>query len=285
MNKKPVLKFKTLILSDVHLGTTDCKINEVNHFLKHTWSEKLILNGDIIDGWSLSRRGGWKKEHTWFIRRVLKIAERKNTEVIYLAGNHDELIRHFLPVFFDNFKIMENHVHQGVHGDYFCLHGDVFDAVTRHARFISILGDIGYTNLLRLNRFYARYRQWRGKEYISLSKIVKHKVKTAVSHMSNFESHLQSLAEKEHCQGVICGHIHTPENKKIGSIHYLNSGDWVESLTALVEHFDGRWEVLQYKEFCERLAAKTERNQPTENEAPIFPDFGWHPEEIEATAH
>ncbi len=280
MNKKPALRFRTIILSDVHLGTVDCKINEVNHFLKHTLCEKLILNGDIIDGWSLGRRGGWQKEHTKFIRRILKIAERKNTQVVYLAGNHDELLRNFLPVFFDNFKIMENHVHHGVKGDYFCLHGDVFDAVTRNAKFISILGDIGYTNLLRLNRLYAKFRQWQGKEYFSLSKAIKSKVKTAVNHLSHFENHLQSLALKENCQGVICGHIHTAENKMIGNIHYLNSGDWVESLTALVEHFDGTWEVLNYSEFCIRLQKKVEECNDKMDTSDTLTDFVWHTEEM-----
>lgn len=279
-HKKPVLKFKTIVLSDVHLGTVDCKIAEVNRFLKHTWSEKLILNGDIIDGWALSRRGGWKKDHTKFIRRILKIAEKKNTEVIYLAGNHDELIRNFLPVFFDNFKIMENHIHEGVQGNYFCLHGDVFDAVTRNAKFISILGDIGYTNLLRLNRIYGKYRKWRGKEYFSLSKVIKYKVKTAVNHLCHFENHLQSIAEKRDCKGVICGHIHTPENKMIGGIHYLNSGDWVESLTALVEHMDGTWEILEYQDFCSRLEAKAIANADAAQVPPQAPDFGWHTEDL-----
>jgi len=275
MKKKPILKFKTIVLSDVHLGTADCKVEEVNHLLKHSWSEKLILNGDIIDGWSLSRRGGWKSEHTWFIRRVLKIAEKKNTDVIYLAGNHDEVLRHFLPVFFDKFRIAENYIHEGVKGNYLCLHGDVFDAVTRNARFISILGDIGYTNLLRLNRLYARYRKWRGLEYYSLSKAIKQKVKTAVNHLSAFEDHLQNIAEKQGCSGVICGHIHTPENKKIGDIHYLNSGDWVESLTALVEHFDGTWEVIEYKDFCERLTAQALQHRGQESLDTLTPAFGW----------
>ena len=280
IKKKPVLKFKTIVLSDIHLGTVDCKIDEINQLLKHSWSEKLILNGDIIDGWALSRRGGWKKAHTRFIRRVLKIAEKKNTEVIYLAGNHDELLRHFLPVFFDNFKIMEHHVHEGILGKYLCLHGDVFDTVTRNAKFISLIGDIGYSNLLRLNRFYAKYRQWRGKNYFSLSKSIKAKVKTAVNHLSNFENHLQALAKKYNCKGVVCGHIHTAENKMIGEIHYLNSGDWVESLTALVEHFDGTWEIIEYAEFQKRLEEKTTQSPQPEPCA----DFDWHPEEFVETS-
>lgn len=263
--KKKYFRFKTVILSDVHLGTRDCRVNEVNHFLDHIQCDKLILNGDIIDGWSLSRKGGWTKEHTHFIRTVLKLAEKKDTEVIYLAGNHDDMIRHFLPVFFDKFSIQEQHVHKNPKGDYLCLHGDVFDAITTHSKFISILGDIGYQNLLRFNRIYAKYRKWRGKEYFSLSKAIKAKVKHAVNHLSKFESHLKQVAEKHNCSGVICGHIHTPEDKMIDEIHYLNSGDWVESLSAIVEDFEGNFEVLHYSEFS-RTYPLEENNEPKKNQ-------------------
>ncbi len=252
--KTETLKFKTIILSDIHLGTRGCKIDEVNHFIKHTWSEKLILNGDIIDGWSLSRKGGWQKKHTYFVRRVLKIAEKKDTEVIYLAGNHDELLRNFLPVYFDKISIMENYVHVSVKGiRYLCLHGDVFDTVTKHSKFFAILGDIGYQNLLMLNHMLAKYRKWRGLEYFSLSKYIKDRIKTAVNKLSSFEKHLKLIAQKNNCTGVICGHIHTPENKRIDFIHYLNSGDWVESMTAIVEDFKGNFELINYAEFCRRI--------------------------------
>lgn len=252
--KKKKIHYKTVILSDVHLGTRDCRIHEVNHFLEHIKCEKLILNGDIIDGWSLSRRGGWTQHHTHFIRRVLKLAEKKDTEVIYLAGNHDDMIRHFLPVFFDKFSIQEQYIHESVSGRYLCLHGDVFDAITTYSKFIAVLGDIGYQNLLRLNRIYAKYRQMRGKSYFSLSKAIKAKVKRAVNHLSKFEDHLQQVAQKHECSGVICGHIHTAENKMIEGVHYLNSGDWVESLTAIVEDFEGNFEIIRYSEFCQKHA-------------------------------
>ena len=280
--KKPALRYRTIVLSDVHLGTADCKVDEVNYLLKHTISDKLILNGDIIDGWRLGRKGGWKDGHTKFIRRVLQIAEKRDTEVIYMAGNHDEMLRRFLPVFFNKFRIVETHIHEGVQRNYLCLHGDVFDAVTRNARFISILGDIGYVNLLRLNRLYAKYRAWRGMEYLSLSKFIKHKVKSAVNHLSHFENHLRDIAEKKNCQGVICGHIHTPEDKMMGSIHYLNSGDWVESLTALVEHQDGHWEILEYPRFCALLNEKANtspKNKKKEISA-AKEDFTWLSEDF-----
>lgn len=266
--RKPVLQFKTIVLSDVHLGTVDCKAEEVNFFLKHTACEKLILNGDIIDGWSLKRKLNWQKSHTWFVRRILKIAEKKNTDVIYLRGNHDDFLAGYLPLAFDRFQIVEEYVHHTAQGDYLVVHGDCFDAVTTHSKFISILGDIGYQQLLRLNRVYNKWRAFRGKEYFSISKAIKAKVKSAVNHIGKFEDHLQELAAKRKCVGIICGHIHTPENKIIGGIHYLNSGDWVESLTAIVEHMDGTFEVLDYRDFCLQLETIA-RQQAAERQTTI----------------
>lgn len=267
--KKPVLKFKTIVLSDVHLGTADCKAEEVNFFLKHTRCDKLILNGDIVDGWSLKRKLHWKDSHTWFIRRVLKIAEKRKAEVIYVRGNHDDFLAGYLPLMFDRLQIVEEHIHHGKKGDYLVVHGDCFDAVTTHSKFVSILGDIGYQQLLRINRFYNKWREFRGKEYFSLSKAIKAKVKSAVNHICDFENHLQALAQKRGCVGIICGHIHTAEDKLIGDTHYLNSGDWVESLTALVEDKDGNWEVLDYGEFCIRLHEKAAVRQLKTPKPPV----------------
>jgi UDP-2,3-diacylglucosamine pyrophosphatase LpxH len=249
--KKAVLEFRTIILSDVHLGTPDCKIREVNHFLKHTQSQKLVLNGDIIDGWQLHRGATWTRQHTRFVRLVLKKLEKKDTHVVYLRGNHDDILARFLPLAFEHLEIAEDHVHEGVHGRYLVLHGDVFDAVTKNFALLAHLGDFGYKLLLRLNRFYNATRAWRGKEYYSLSKAIKARVKSAVSYVSKFEQQLAHLARKRGCIGVICGHIHTPEVRMIGDIHYLNSGDWLESLSAIVEHFDGRFELIDFKRFCE----------------------------------
>ncbi len=253
-------KYKTIILSDVHLGTFDCKIEEVNDFLKYTESDKLILNGDIIDGWRLKGSGrwgssGWTTNHTRFVRLVLKKMEKKNTEVVYLRGNHDDILSRFLPLSFVNLRVVEEYVHTTPKGDYLVVHGDVFDAVTMNYVFLAHIGDIGYKWLMRLNRFYNRWRAWRGKEYFSLSKYVKGRVKSAVSCVSRYERQIAKLARKENCVGVICGHIHTPADKMIDDIHYLNSGDWVESLTALVEHMDGTFEIIEYQEFRRRLEA------------------------------
>jgi UDP-2,3-diacylglucosamine pyrophosphatase LpxH len=272
--KKTTLSYQTIFLSDVHLGTEDCKIDQVNHFLKHTHCEKLVLNGDIIDGWSLARHGGWNEKHTRFIRLVLKKLEKRNTEVIYLRGNHDDILTRFLPLFFGKLRIVNEHIHAGARGDYLVVHGDGFDAVTMNHKWLAVLGDIGYQTLLKINRLYNKYRAWRGKEYFSLSKAVKARVKSAVSFVGKYEEQLQSFATKRECCGVICGHIHTPDDKMIGDIHYLNSGDWVESLTALVEYEDGRFEIIEYKEFCRRLdekAALLALQNVADNEADLAP--------------
>lgn len=243
------LRVRTLIISDVHLGTAECKIREVNHFLRHTRCAKLILNGDIIDAWQLKRAGQWTTEHTRFIRIVLKKLEKRGTEVIYLRGNHDDILTAFLPLEFKNLHIVEDYIHEGPRGRYLVLHGDVFDTVTKNFVFLAHLGDWGYRMLLKINRFYNAWRAWRGLEYWSLSKAIKARVKEAVNHVSNFEDHIARLAQERSCAGVMCGHIHTAADKKIGDVHYLNSGDWVESLTAIVENFNGEYELIQYTDF------------------------------------
>jgi UDP-2,3-diacylglucosamine pyrophosphatase LpxH len=267
MELKP-LKVRTVIISDVHLGTDDCKIREVNHFLKHTRCERLILNGDIIDGWRLKKTGYWPKSHTRFVRLILKKLEKKDTEVIYLRGNHDDVLAKFLPIAFENLQIVEDFIHETPRGKYLVLHGDVFDTITKNFVFLAYAGDWGYRALMRLNRLYNRWRAWRGKEYYSLSKAIKARVKKAVSHVSNFEDHIAELARSRGCIGVMCGHIHTAADRMIGDIHYLNSGDWVESLTGIVEHHDGKFEVIDFAHF--RLLypledEATELAEPAEN--------------------
>lgn len=265
MDKKH-LHVRTVILSDVHLGTADCKVEEVNHFLRHVRCEKLILNGDIIDGWQLKRTGQWTKAHTRFIRIVLKKLEKRDTEVIYLRGNHDDVLSAFLPLAFENLSIVEDYIHESPRGRYLVLHGDIFDTVTKNFVFLAHLGDWGYRALLKINRFYNAYRAWRGKEYWSLSKAIKARVKEAVNHVSNFEEHITELAKQRDCLGVMCGHIHTPADKMLGDIHYLNSGDWVESLTAIVEHDDGRYELIEFNQFLKDypMPARSQQEPPPE---------------------
>ena len=153
------LQVRTVIISDVHLGTPDSKVREVNHFLRHVRCEKLILNGDIIDGWQLRRGGSWTKAHTRFVRIVLKMLEKRDTKVFYLRGNHDDVLDSFLPLEFENLTVVEEHIHEGPAGRYLVLHGDIFDTVTRNFVFLAHLGDWGYSALLTLNRVYNAWRK------------------------------------------------------------------------------------------------------------------------------
>lgn len=260
--KRRKVSCRTVFLSDIHLGTEDSKAREVVHFLKHIQCEKLVLNGDIIDGWALRRGGRWRGRHSRVIRKILKMMEKDHTEVIYLRGNHDDILERFLPLAFGKLKVVKEHIHVSADNTrYLVVHGDGFDSVSTRHKWLASLGAVGYDTLLKVNRVYNKWRAWRGKEYYSISKRVKAKVKSAVSFVDKYEELLQELARHKKCDGIICGHIHTPEDKRVGDIHYLNSGDWVESLTAIIEHHDGRMELVKYEEFF-RGAAATGMTEP-----------------------
>lgn len=249
---KRKLHFKTIFISDVHLGAPECKAAQAAHFLRNSHCEKLVMNGDIIDAWALRRGGKWGKPHTHFIRTVLKKMEKEDTQVIYTRGNHDDVLSRFLPMSFDNLSVVEDHIHESPHGRYLVVHGDGFDHVTTNHKWLAGIGAVCYETLLKVNRFYNAYRHWRGKEAFSFAKWVKARVKGAVSFVGKYEEQLQALAHHRGCKGIICGHIHTPADRVVGDIHYLNSGDWVESLTAVVEHLDRSFEVITYADFCAR---------------------------------
>jgi UDP-2,3-diacylglucosamine pyrophosphatase LpxH len=258
-------EFRTVFLSDIHLGTPDSKVHEVTDFLKQLKCSKLVLNGDIIDGWALKRGSRWRKRHTRFVRQVLKKMEKEETEVIYCRGNHDDILDRFLPLAFGTVSFVKEHIHLGADGKrYLVVHGDGFDSVSTNHKWLAAVGAFCYDSLLSVNRLYNRYRAWRGKDYYSLSKKVKATVKSAVSFVDNYESQLQQYALHRKCDGIICGHIHTPEDKQVGDIRYLNSGDWVESLTAIVEHLDGRLELIHYEDFLKEQREESAIHQATE---------------------
>lgn len=242
--------YPTVVLSDIHLGTSFSKTIEVSEFLKSINCDRLILNGDIIDGWHLQKNSHkkWKKKHTLFFKVIMKMMENFGTEVVYVRGNHDDFLDNLIPISFYNVKIVKDFVHQSRNNKkYYVTHGDIFDSVTSKMKWLSKLGDVGYTLLLHINKYYNRYRSFTGKPYYSFAQSIKQKVKSAVSYISDFEESLVKLAKVKHCNGIICGHIHHPENKHYGDIHYLNSGDWIESLSALVEDESGNWEIIFYK--------------------------------------
>lgn len=242
--------YPTIVLSDIHLGSEHSRTEEVTRFLQQVDCDRLILNGDIIDGWQLRKSGRrWKQKHTDFFKVLMKMMEKQGTEIIYVVGNHDDFLDSLVPFQFSNIKLVKEYTLTSRSGRrYLVTHGDLFDAITTHMRWLAHLGDVGYTCLLWLNKWYNRRREREGKPYFSLSQQVKHRVKRAVSYISMFERELVRLVEGKHLDGIICGHIHQAANSWYGDVHYLNSGDWVESLTALVEDELGNWEILPYYE-------------------------------------
>jgi UDP-2,3-diacylglucosamine pyrophosphatase LpxH len=240
--------FKTIVISDVHLGTRGAKAKEVARFLKQYSCENLILNGDIIDGWRLKKSGSWKRKHTRFFNRVLKMIEQENTRVYYLRGNHDDFLDQILPIQIGNLAILNDMVYESHGKKFFITHGDIFDSITTNFRWIAQLGDIGYTFLLWLNRQVNYQRRKKGLPYFSLSQYVKGKVKSAVSYIDQYEEELAKIAKAKGCDGIICGHIHKAENRIIDGVIYLNSGDWVETMSALAEDHEGNWQLIYYNQ-------------------------------------
>lgn len=240
--------YKTIIVSDVHLGTKGSKSKEIARFLKQFHCDNLILNGDIIDGWQLKKSGSWKRKHTRFFNRVLKMMESQSTNVYYLRGNHDDFLDQILPLQIGRLQILADMTYESNGKTYFITHGDVFDSITTNLRWIAYLGDVGYTFLLWLNRVVNYYRYKKGLPYFSLSQFVKGKVKQAVSYVDDYETELAKMAKAKGCDGIICGHIHKAENRMIDGVHYLNSGDWVETMSALAEDHEGNWELIYFNQ-------------------------------------
>jgi UDP-2,3-diacylglucosamine pyrophosphatase LpxH len=241
--------YRSIFVSDVHLGTKDSQAGKLNNFLKHNTCDTLYLVGDIIDAWRIQQnKWRWKQSHTNVVRRVLGHAKR-GTRVVYIAGNHDEFLRPMIPYGF-SFGLVEIHnqiEHIGADGKHYLVtHGDLFDGITRLAPWISFLGDKAYDIILSLNSKFNWIRHRMGFGYFSLSKYLKYKVKKAIDFMFQFEKNLAGYCKKRGFDGVICGHIHHAEIKNIDGVTYMNDGDWVESCTALVEHWDGRWEIVTW---------------------------------------
>jgi UDP-2,3-diacylglucosamine pyrophosphatase LpxH len=242
-------KYKSIFISDIHLGTRGCKADILCNFLKHNKCENLFLVGDIIDGWRLERKFYWPQSHSNVIRRFLTEAKR-GTNVIYIAGNHDELLRKLIPfnISLGDIQIKNYHRYQALDGKtYLVIHGDMFDtAIQNKLKFLYHLGDFIYDRLLEINHVVNWVRKKLKRPYWSLSAYLKGKTKEAVAYMSDFEELISEYCKKKKADGIICGHIHKAMIKEMNGIIYMNDGDWVESCTALVEHYDGRWEIVNY---------------------------------------
>lgn len=245
---RPPLRYRTLWISDLHLGTPGCQATALLDFLKHTECETLFLVGDIIDGWQLRRQWYWPQAHNDVIQKLLRKA-RKGTRVIFVPGNHDEFARKYVNHDFGGIEVVEDWVHETADGrKLWVMHGDLFDGVIQCAKWLAHVGDSLYEFTLRLNRHLNSLRARMGLPYWSLSQYLKLKVKRAVSYVGDFETAVAREARKRGVQGVVCGHIHHAEMRDIDGILYCNDGDWVESLTALGERADGTLEIIRWAE-------------------------------------
>ena len=242
----PKLLVRTVWISDIHLGTPGCQAQALLDFLRDTHCETLYLVGDIIDGWQLRRNWYWPQEHNDVVQKILRKA-RKGTRVVFVPGNHDEFARKYLQHNFGGVDVVEDCVHTLADGRrLWVTHGDLFDGVIQCAKWLAYAGDMAYEFILKVNRRFNVLRAHLGLPYWSLSKYLKLKVKRAVSYVSDFETAVAHEARRRGLDGVVCGHIHHAEMREIEGVLYCNDGDWVESLTALVEHHDGRLEILDF---------------------------------------
>lgn len=259
MHNLQKMHYRTIWISDFHLGTKDCQAELLLNFLKQTDSEKLYLVGDIIDGWQLKKSWHWKQSHNDVVQKILRKA-RKGTEVIFVPGNHDEAAREYVGLDFGGIKIRLQATH--ITADQrrlLVLHGDEFDGVMQHAKWLAYLGDTLYMWALSLNRQLNKIRKMLGKPYWSLSQYLKHKVKNAVSFITRFETLLAEHAKRQGFDGVVCGHIHQAEIKEYDDIIYANCGDWVESITALVEYEDGQLAIIHWADIMTQRQTHTEK--------------------------
>jgi UDP-2,3-diacylglucosamine pyrophosphatase LpxH len=239
------MKHQAIIVSDLHLGTKDSKAEEFIEFIESHPTELLILNGDIVDGWALNRGTKWKKQHTKVISKLLHLSN--TTRIIWIRGNHDEFIQEFIGTHLGAIEIREDYKLDinNTMESYYIFHGDVIDVFITKYKWLSKIGSVGYDFALWLNRVYNTYRKWRKLPYISISQKIKGSVKVATNYINDFETTALSMAHKKGCSGVICGHIHQPADVVIKGERYLNSGDWIENMSAILVDIKGKVYLYQ----------------------------------------
>lgn len=243
-----IRQVRSIFLSDVHLGTRPCQAANLLAVLKAYRSEYVFLLGDIVDLWAMRRAGvHWTPEQNTFVQKMLR-RSRHGEKVLYIPGNHDESARSYAGTRFGNVTVVHEYVHIAADGRrYLLVHGDKFDQVTRHHRWVTVLGDAGYNLLVWLNGYLSRLRRASGRSgYWSLAGHVKHRVKSALVYVERFEDAVLRHVQERGLDGAVCGHIHWPALKQAGGLTYINCGDWVESCTAVVEHLDGRMELIHW---------------------------------------
>ena len=246
MPKNTGKKYKSVFISDLHLGSKHCNSNALLDFLSTIETQRLYLVGDIIDVWRLKKKWYWPKTHNQILRKILKISEK--TEVIYVTGNHDEIFRSFPNIRIGKIAVVHRYVHVGVDGKrYLVVHADLFDNLmrTKTGRLIMHLGDFAYDSLIYINKSVNMMRRLFRMQPWSLAKYLKHKAKLAANYIGEFEKEMSLYCKRKGYDGIICGHIHHAEITQYDGIVYMNDGDWCESCTALVENYDGTWEILK----------------------------------------
>lgn len=249
----PPFRYRTIWISDLHLGTRRTQCGLLLEFLAVVEAETIYLVGDIIDNWALGKTWHWQQSHNDVIQALLKKA-RRGTRLVYIPGNHDEQFRDFVGMRFGRVTVCRDTIHLTASGKrYLVLHGDEFDCVVRHAKWLALLGDQAYSWAMFMNHHLNRLRRLFNLPYWSLSSYLKQRVKRAVEVIGEFEAAVVREARKRGADGVVCGHIHTPQMRDIEGVHYCNDGDWVESCSALVEHRDGRLEIVRWADM--RLTA------------------------------
>ena len=227
-------------MSDLHLGARQSQTDKIISFLDNNTTEKLILNGDIIDGWALKGNGKWTKDCTKIFRKFMKMSE-KNTKVIYIRGNHDDFLKDFIPFKLNNIRIVRKYIHTGIDNrKYFCFHGDVLDFVIMEARWLAVIGGWSYDIVIKFNTLYNKIRKWFKLPYHSLANTIKQSVKGAINFVSDFEDNAKGLTKQKGYDVAVCGHIHHPKIEN----DYMNSGDFCENSTCLVEDYNGEWKII-----------------------------------------
>jgi UDP-2,3-diacylglucosamine pyrophosphatase LpxH len=257
--------FRTLFISDVHLGARGCQAELLLDFLRYHDADTIYLVGDIVDGWRLRSSWYWPQAHNDVVQKLLRKA-RKGSRMIYVPGNHDEFLRDYYGTHFGGIEVAERFIHVGADGRrYLVIHGDHFDLVVTQARWLAHLGDYAYTAAIAINRVFNSLRRRFGFGYWSLSQWAKHKVKNAVNYIGEFEKTLVVEARRNAADGVICGHIHHAAIHNKFGVTYINCGDWVESCTAIAEHPDGRFEIITWT----TMSPYEDSDRETEHEAEI----------------
>jgi len=238
---------RSIFLSDIHLGTRACQADRLLDFLRNYTAENVFLIGDIVDFWSMRRSIAWTSDQNTFVQKILRRA-RRGERVVFIPGNHDEVLRDYIGIKFGDIEVAGEHLHQLADGRRFLLlHGDEFDQITRHHRWIAVLGDVMYDVLVRLNSMIAFVRRRFGVTcYWSLAGYAKRRIKKALEFICDFEQSAAHAARQRGLDGIICGHIHSAVIREVDGVTYVNCGDWVDSCTAIVEHLDGRLELIAW---------------------------------------